>query len=73
MIVCLVCYLIETDPFNKSLLCLLYQTYSGDATLYSLQLSTQSLVVFHKSTPRLSEGECSIYFLLCYNSAEHLD
>lgn len=47
----LVCYLVETDPFNKSILCLLYQTYSGNATLYSLQLSTQSLVVFHKTAP----------------------
>lgn len=46
-----VLHLVETNPFNESFLRLLHQSYSRDATLYSLQLSTQSLVVFYKPAP----------------------
>lgn len=52
-----VLHLVETDPFNESFLRLLHQSYSRDATLYSLQLSTQSLVVFYKPAPRLSKRD----------------
>lgn len=49
-------YLIETDSLKKPLLRLLNKTHSGDATLYRLQLSAQSFIIFHESAPGLQYG-----------------